>query len=71
MCQCLLWFWKGNLRKVWSFGLDGGASWDFLNKMVFSYCSFHQIMLGIHEQVSEGVLELQHGVSAQNHRAIG
>lgn len=37
---------------------------------VLFYCSFHQIMLGIYEQVSEGVLELQGGVSAQNHRAI-
>lgn len=27
-------------------------------------------MLGIYEQVSEGVLELQNGVSAENHRAI-
>lgn len=27
-------------------------------------------MLGIYEQVSEGVLELQGGISAQNHRAI-
>lgn len=42
----------------------------FLNKVFFFYCSFHQIMLGIDEQVSEGVLELQGGVSAQNHIAI-
>lgn len=42
----------------------------FLNKVFFSYCSFHQIMLGMDEQVSEGVLKPQGGVSAQNHRAI-
>lgn len=37
---------------------------------VLFYYSFHQIMMGIYEQVSEGVLQLQDGVSAQNHRAI-
>lgn len=66
-----LWLWQGNLRKVWSFGLDNrGSGWDFLSKMFFFYCSFHQIILGIYEQVSEGVWELQGSVSAQNHKAV-
>lgn len=55
---------------MWSFGLDTESWLELFKQSVPFYCSFHQIMLGIYEQISEGVLELQGDVSAQNHRAM-